>query len=531
MKVFLLNDKQAFLILSVLFIFIAICRISFPDLDHGDEYTDANVLNAGENFIRFGFIKCKFLPVFEPNLNSPSNAYTHYPPLPDIINGLLRAVFRTESLYFFRAVSLFCSFLNLFFWYFFIKLFTNNPLIALISAVFYLSNPLFIFGIDSLHESCYSELLRSLIFFILIVLTSSLKKQKILFFFLWVLFFLESLITFEYIIYLCVFFALFRLIFSGRLNNKITWRDVLILFSAPVAGFLLHFIQNVWYFGSYASALQDLTKSAVQRIVCGETFTITFNLWWKEVVLKNISLTFLYKNKALVFYAFFSCLLYLRLKNDTHKKDKQLIISLTQLLFILIVSGVSWYVFFPMHSLDHNNVTFLARHLLPAAAITFTIFIYILYISSRKVHTSWKRTLLMIISIIFGIFIVIKGIKISELPITLANIKAAHYFLILKENLLHLKKISQNNDIIGTTIFRYPFIRYYTSRHCQFIPNKSDLISLPQLPHYFIFLVENNIIDLKNNELYNFLNLKYKRINYRPGINFLFFVLKNEGDE
>lgn len=546
MKVFVLRNKYAFLILSVLFIFIAICRINFPHLDHGDEYTDVNVLNAGNNFIRFGFIKCKFLAVFEPNPNSPSDAYTHFPPLIDIINGLLRAVFHIDSLYFFRAVSLFSSFLNLIFWYFFIKLFTNNPWIALISTVFYLSNPLFIFGVDSLSVHCYSELLRSLIFFILIVLTNTQKRKKMLLFFLWALVFLESLITFEYIIYLCVFFALFKLIFINRLNNKITWRGVLILCSAPIAGFLLHLMQNAWYFGSYALALDDLTQAAVQRIGLNNNFTITFNLWLKEVLLKNISLTFLFPVKQLLFFALLSFLLYFWFKKDAHNKYKQLIISMAKLLFIFIICGISWYVFFPMHSFDHNSVTFLARHLLPAAAIAFTIFCYMLfiYIPSKKINKSWKRTLLMIVPLTFGIFIVIKGLISSELPFTPAKIKMAHNFsMFFNQALPNLKKNSGDNDTIGLNVMRLPtIIRYYTNRHCEYIATSSELIKLPQLPRYFIYLrprkyspgaAENEL-----NELFNTLNEKYiltfcKQIFYEHKRNiFLLFLfeLKNKNN-
>ena len=115
------NHKHVILGLVLLFILLAFFRIAFPDLSHGDEFSDANVLNAGENFARFGFVKCRFLPMFEPQLKEPAELYTHYPPLPDIINGALRKVFKTDSLYFFRGIALLFAFLNLLFWFLFIS--------------------------------------------------------------------------------------------------------------------------------------------------------------------------------------------------------------------------------------------------------------------------------------------------------------------------------------------------------------------------------------------------------------------------
>jgi len=114
----LLNYRNCIIILSVFFIVITVLpKLSFPDLNHGDEYSDASTLVSGKNFIKFGFMRCRFLPIFEPHLEKPSDAYTHAPPLSDIMNGLLRLIFRTDSLRFFRGVSLLFSLFNLLVWY------------------------------------------------------------------------------------------------------------------------------------------------------------------------------------------------------------------------------------------------------------------------------------------------------------------------------------------------------------------------------------------------------------------------------
>jgi hypothetical protein len=145
--------KISVIILTILFLFVAIPRLRFPDLDHGDEFADANVLTAGKNFVKFGFIKCRFLPHFEQQSDIPQEPYLHYPPLPEIINGALRMVFRTDSLFFFRSIALIFSFFNIIFWYLFIKKLTRSSFIGLFAGLFYITNPYFIFGMDALQRS------------------------------------------------------------------------------------------------------------------------------------------------------------------------------------------------------------------------------------------------------------------------------------------------------------------------------------------------------------------------------------------
>ena len=116
-----MNSKIFLIVLSILFLLVAVPRISFPDLDHGDEWADADILIAANNFAKFGFIKTRFLPFFEAEIDAPKGAYLHYPPLGTIINGLLRIVSGRDSLYLLRSFALLFSLLNLLFWYLFIK--------------------------------------------------------------------------------------------------------------------------------------------------------------------------------------------------------------------------------------------------------------------------------------------------------------------------------------------------------------------------------------------------------------------------
>jgi len=518
----LLKNKYAIIILGILFLAVVTPRIRFPDLDHGDEFSDANALNAGENFVKFGFFRCKFLPMLEPHFDKPQDLYTHYPPLPDIINGLERALFKTNSLYFFRSLSLLFAFLNLLFWYLFIKRFTNSPLISFLSAVFYLANPIFIFGADSLHESSYSDFLRSLIFFTFLVMLNSSRKKKFIFIFLWILVVIESLITFEYIIYLSLFFILFNF-FSRKSEGALSRKEIFILMLAPVFGFLLHLLQNIWYFGSLSLALQDLRNIAVQRIANSRDSPIphlNFPVWLQYAIGRNFSLVFFFNNYILFSALFFSFFLY----HNLSSKSKDQIRPLFYLCLLLAACGISWYAFFPSHVVSHTFLSFLSRHLLPVSAVAFALFCYIIlsFIKENNPNNLAGRILLVAIVVI----IAFTGILKSDLPISKDNIAQAEDFLIFKNCLLNLKAMSKEKDAIGLNYFRYPFIRYYTHRHCQYINSRSSLEELKNLPGYFIFIPYRNPVA---QELFGFLNQKYESLFQCKSVRFpaTLFKLKN----
>jgi len=509
------------LILCVAYLAIAFQRFNFPDLDHGDEFTDANVLDAGNNFINFGFINSRFLPIFEPHLDRPRGAYTHAPPLSENFNGILRVLFRVDSLCFFRSVSLVFSLLNILFWYLFIKGFSKSYIIGFFAAIFYLSNPFFIHGMDSLHESCYSEFLRSLIFFLyLIMIQSTRKRRQWVIIILSLLVVLESLATFEYIIYLSLFFILFRFICKDS-EVKISKKEIFILLAGVVISFSLHFLQNAWYFGNFQFAFNDLMSVAIKRISQSDDApAINLIIWWRYVILRNFSLIFLFNYAALFLAGFFSYLMYRVLSPEAKGRIKPLI----RLFIIFVICGISWYMFFPSHSWAHTFVLFLTRHLLPAAALGFTIFVLILFnfVIEYKLNNAFSKVILLLIVV----SIAYTGIMQSELPVTTEKIKGASEFVKFKQCLLHLKGISQPKDRVGVNYFRFPFIRYYTNRSCQSVFDKAALETFPELPRYFIFIPYNNEVA---GVLFQFLKTKYTLLFQCNSARFpaFFFELKN----
>lgn len=516
------KNKFIIIILGVLFIFIAIPRIIFPDLDHGDEFLDADSANAVKNFVKFGFIKCRFESIFEPQIDTPINAYTHGPPLLNVFPGMLSMLFKTDSLFFLRSIGLLFSLLNIIFFYLFIKNYACSYLLGIIAVIFYFINPFFIFSMDSFAMPP-GDFLRSVIIFLFykMALTSSRKRQtgEI---FLWLVIFVESLLTFDSTLYVFLFFIFFKVFW---LSKKVFFRKkvIIMLFSISIFSLLVRFLKNSWYFGSFILAFRDTRDILIKRTFGGYELPqgLNFLAWFKYVILRNFSLVFYFDAFIILLSVFFAYLLYLKLSNEAQEKIKKLF----HLFVIFIICGISWYVFFPSHSLAHAFVNFLPRNLVPAAAIGFTIFVYIIY-SFLKENNLWSNIYLRTSWMAIVCVIILTGIFKSELPITPDKIKRAQDFKVFTRCLFKLREISSEKDDIGVNYFRFPFIRYYTHRHCSAVFDKDLLEKLPALPNYFIFIPYN---DQKSQELFKFLQEKYTLLWQCDSLRFpaIFFKLKN----
>ena len=93
-----------------------------PRLNWGDSGSDYNVMGSGRAFQKYGFLKLRLTPfLLDPSVMTTKDSqvfiYTHYPQLPDLMNGVLRVVFRMNDLVQFRFVALAFSFASLFFIY------------------------------------------------------------------------------------------------------------------------------------------------------------------------------------------------------------------------------------------------------------------------------------------------------------------------------------------------------------------------------------------------------------------------------
>ena len=291
-------------IVAMLYLPMAAARLHFPDLDHGDEYQDGIIMISGINFVRFGFIKTCFLPLFDLQQDSPHDLYTHYPPLPFIMNGVFRGLFHTDSLVLFRLISLCLSFAGILFWFFFVRRISDSSRLAFLCTLLYMTNTYFIYGMDSLSEFMYADFFLAAILFVFAMAAHAPAQRRGRWHAaLWLLMFVESYITFEYAVYLTLFFILYRYLIKSPKRYP-SWKSIIVFSCAPVAGFVLHLLQNAWYFGGINSAIGDLLGSAAYRMGGKNETSLNFSLWFREVIVRNISLSFMFNYFVLLVCAF-----------------------------------------------------------------------------------------------------------------------------------------------------------------------------------------------------------------------------------
>ena len=220
----------------------------WPLMWAGDNYTDANVLMAGENFARLGFWKLHFLPVhyFTPSADNPIY-YLHYPPLDQWVNGALQS-FGMHSVYLMR---LFCGTLFvaglLAMYRAFVPLI--GPLAAVCGLALAGTSGFFVGYATSLHHSYNILFLGAfLLFFLPIAQRENPSGRSWLG--AWIALLLASLVSYEFILYAQIF-AWVYVCGTGRLRTH--WKALLLLATAPILGVGLHFLQNCWAVGLSAT--------------------------------------------------------------------------------------------------------------------------------------------------------------------------------------------------------------------------------------------------------------------------------------
>jgi hypothetical protein len=75
-------------------------------LNWGDPWSDGNAMTSGRYFDRYGFIDLAFTPILDVGPVTPDSLrYTHYPPLPDIMNGVQRKLVGDADISTFRLLA------------------------------------------------------------------------------------------------------------------------------------------------------------------------------------------------------------------------------------------------------------------------------------------------------------------------------------------------------------------------------------------------------------------------------------------
>jgi Dolichyl-phosphate-mannose-protein mannosyltransferase len=255
-----------FICVAFVLVYCVVHAFDPPRLNWGDSGSDYNVMIAGRNFQRYGFLTLRLTPhLLDPAVMGSSTAsrvYTHYPQLPDVMNGVYRTVFHLSELSQFRLVALCFSFLALFFIYSLVDRYWGRQT-AQISLALWIVNPLWIQHADHLHAVPYGAFFGyGSAYFLARYLAEDrhrwlLAASGVFLFFV----FLSSYDYWPFAPALLVLVALER-------HRRPTWpavRVLSVLAMFAVAAVLAKFATNAWALGGLEAFANDLRFQFFER--------------------------------------------------------------------------------------------------------------------------------------------------------------------------------------------------------------------------------------------------------------------------
>jgi hypothetical protein len=319
----------------------------WPLMWAGDNYTDANVLMAGENFAKLGFWKLHFLPVhyIAPSADCPVYYYLHYPPLDQWVNGLLQSL-GVHSVYVMRLICgiLFIAGLLAMYWAFLPLI---GPLAAVCGLALAGTSGFFIGYATSLHHS-YNVFFLGLFLLFFLAYTRSERPAARRWWGAWIALVLASLVSYEFILYTQVF-AWVYLIGTGQVRRH--GKAVLLLATAPLLGVGLHFLQNCWAIGLTATLTDGFGYGA---------YTEKGRWYW----LRQLPLSIVSRSSQRYFWPLpallLAAVLVSRLERPGPKAPSRRPVA--ALFLAAFLASLGWYLFMARHAVIHPHT---AGQLLP----------------------------------------------------------------------------------------------------------------------------------------------------------------------
>lgn len=230
---------------------------------NGDSYIEPSHLNSGRTFAEFGFLHNCGLPNFAGG-PAKEGVYTHYPPGPDWIVGGMMKICGTQAIGCVRLFPLFFTVFSLavFFW--------SLPLVFSLGGSLFLTAilmalPMVWFHAHGLAYWGYPFALLLLQIALILVAVSNRKVESCH----WVLYalltFTQGWFSFDFAFVSIFLPAPFALLFRDALPWK-RWFGLIVLGGSMFTlAHLLHFLQNVCFFGGWSGAIQDYQQIAETR--------------------------------------------------------------------------------------------------------------------------------------------------------------------------------------------------------------------------------------------------------------------------
>ena len=407
-------NKKIYKIIATVFTILTLIFLVGDNI-YNDYWSESNVYLAGINYKKNGFLKYYFLSDFSLPYENTHRVYTHYPPLPDIIFGILYKILPepkgeikdnwywtngidfdnldnwlknvSPMLWKYRMFPMLWHIIGSFFlWAFFTKI-SKDKFMPMIAVLLTVSQPALLYCKFNLHYISYASAVLMATPYIIYQFLNT--KKKIYGFILLLFGFLQGGLSFDFIIP-GTGIALLFLFFpeNNKINfNKYALYSFMILVLGSLIAFIAHFIQNSLYFGSVKLAFEDLFGALLHRSVenihfynllidyLNHTYTsdgtknLSFNLAFIPILFSYICAIFGYLKAKLYCNK-------IEIKSDYFKR------ALFFLLGALAVSS-TWVLFMKNHSAIH---TFhISRHfiVLFIALMTFLITLFNLFYKEK----------------------------------------------------------------------------------------------------------------------------------------------------
>jgi hypothetical protein len=487
---------------------ISIIRLAFPELGHGDEWSDSSVMIAGENFDRLGFGPSHGLPIFYPQALTPPpsirpdsadwnelsvfGTYTRLPPLFHWINGSLQPVFGYESLSPYRCVTVLASWVAVLSFFGLVQILFRSARFSFFCAVIYISNPYFIANFDSLHQHAYMDCFRNLALFALAWLAlkdgCQLGRSWIL---CWLALFFLSITTYEYLPWM----TLAVLGVAGFQVYCKNWRGaaiVTLLGTGIAAGLVLHFGLVSWHYASIREAFADRLANATQRVLGNENLLgsmggLDWGVWLEVVALKFPAQVSVVGWGWLMVFIGLGIALPLFLSGQS---KKTLLLAFGLGLFF-ILCAFSWYALMPAHCIDHSGLSFLQKFLIPGMCIILAVPIEAAFrILETKGVPVLPRSLLCYAPLAV---IATLGILQSELPVTPQKIAYEEEFLKVADCLRKIRPLATPQDFLACNLMRPTWMMmYYTKTRAVGVSTVEEFEKLKEKPKFFLLVPINN---------------------------------------
>lgn len=345
-----------------LFLILTLASVIQPKLIYGDDYSDANVAIAGENFYNYGLSKsvgvpyCYFRGPYENCIQTGSVcADTHYPAFPYWVNYALRKI-GVDHLSGFRLFSLGLSLIFALLLPQFFLLILNNEKVAVLSSGVYLVSPAFLNNSDSLHQHPWMSL--CWLGFALSWIVFLRTEKKKFFIFSYLIFLVSVWTSFEQFLFIPIF-----AVGSALIERKFKWAFwfLAVLSSVPFGTLIVRIYQQSFLFHSWQGSLHDMIFAAQYR--SGITWLEFLNQFQKRLI-------DLISPLILGFILSFSLI-----RNSFS-------LSMKKWLILLFFSGFAWWLAMKQHFYVHIHTN---SQMMPFYSLALGLLIYFLIEQRKKI--------------------------------------------------------------------------------------------------------------------------------------------------